>query len=296
MRGSRRHFVVALVVWAAASAGRCLPDAAPARAGEPPAGGDPTFSVATYNINWGNVDLRKTAATIRKAAADLVLLQETNVQSESYLRGQLRGTYRYMVFRGDRGQYAAERFGFVSKSPVTNLRFLRPKHGLFGAWIGETVVAGRKLQVANVHLEPAMLSREMGLTGALAALSKMEKTHAQEIEYLYKNLAADVPTLVGGDFNSLAEFAAPKFLLGKAFIDSFASVTEQPDNHRTWHWPVGRTELSARIDYLFHTRHLRTVESRTVEADSSDHLLVVSRLQWQAGEQAGPAPAERAGE
>ena len=289
MHGPRHQLVFALLVLAA-STGLLAPQARPARAAQPPASGEQTFSVATYNVNWGNVDLRKTAAVIRKAAADVLLLQETNAQSESYLRGQLRGTYRYILFRGDRGQYGAERFGILSKSPVTNLRFLRPKHGLFGAWIGETVVAGRKLQVANVHLEPAMLSREMGLTGALAALSEMEKTHAQEIEYVYENLTPEVPTLVAGDFNSLAKFAAPKFLVEKGFVDSFASVTEQPDSHRTWRWPLGRTELSARIDYLFHTRHLRTVESRTLEADSSDHLLVLSRLQWQPGGQATRGP------
>ena len=52
------------------------------------------FTVATYNINYGNVDLKKIARIIRKADADLVCLQETNRQSEKHLRRALRRKYR----------------------------------------------------------------------------------------------------------------------------------------------------------------------------------------------------------
>ena len=51
-------------------------------------------------------------------------------------------------------------------------------------------------------------------------------------------------------------------------------------------------ELPLRIDYIFHTRHLRTLESRILQSDASDHHLLVSRLQWiereRGGQKVGP--------
>ncbi|MCR4415178.1 MAG: hypothetical protein NUV77_22380, partial [Thermoguttaceae bacterium] len=70
----------------------------------------------------------------------------------------------------------------------------------------------------------------------------------------------------------------------KGFIDSFASVTEEPDEHPTWRWPVGRGELTLRLDYIFHTRELKTVESKVLASRASDHSMVFSRLRWEAAE------------
>jgi endonuclease/exonuclease/phosphatase family metal-dependent hydrolase len=238
------------------------------------------FSVATFNICWGNLNLPKVVAGIREAKADLVLLQETNAQSEVYLRRNLRAIYPNMYFRGHDGAYAAERFGILSKAPVGGLKFLRPKDGLFGAWRGQTNLAGRALQIVNVHLQPIIVDSRQGITGLLRSFAAMEQTHHREIEYIYQNLSPDVPTLVAGDFNSTSTFLAPSFLLAKGFVDSFASLTKNPDSHPTWHWLIGQAELSLRIDYIFHTRHVRTLESRILKSDASDHYLVVSRLQW----------------
>lgn len=249
-----------------------------------------SFSVATHNICWGNLNLPKVVSGIHEAKADLVLLQETNAQSERYLRRSLRAIYPNMYFRGNDGAYAAERFGILSKTPVGGLKFLRPKDGLFGAWKGQMKLAGRTVQIVNVHLQPILVDSRQGITGLLRAYAAMEQTHRREIEYVYENLSPDVPTLVAGDFNSTSSSLAPTFLIAKGFADSFASVTKDPDSHCTWHWLIGQAEISLRIDYIFHTRHVRTVESRILESDASDHHLVVSRLQWIGEEPNGRKP------
>jgi endonuclease/exonuclease/phosphatase family metal-dependent hydrolase len=251
-----------------------------------------SFSVATFNICWGNMDLPKTAAVIRKARADVVCLQETNAASEAFLRQQLRGDYRYITFRGDRGRWDAERLGFLSKRPLHDLRFLPARHGLFGTWIARTELGGRSVQLVNVHLQPIILSQQAGLSGALAAFSAMEKVHGDEIRAIVENLKEEVPTVLAGDLNSISSFDAPQFLAKQGFVDSFASVTERPDDHRSWHWPIGQAEFSARIDYLFHTADFRTRESRILDGESSDHLLVVSRLEW--NDEKPKPPAEKA--
>ncbi len=79
------------------------------------------------------------------------------------------------------------------------------------------------------------------------------------------------------------------FLDEKGLVDSFAAVTKSPDGYPSWHWPVGPIEISARIDHLFRTRHLSTLESRILDGNGSDHRLVVSRLKWPKDEVAGKA-------
>jgi endonuclease/exonuclease/phosphatase (EEP) superfamily protein YafD len=238
------------------------------------------FRVATYNINFANLDLRQTMAVIRRSEADFVALQETNAQSEAFFRRHLAQIYPHMDFRSDRGEYAAEGFGILSKSPLANLRFKSAKHGLFGTWIGETELGGHRLQIAVVHLDPVWFRKGDGLRAMLEGFQKTEAVHAREIGYVHDNLSANLPTLIVGDFNSMSTFAAPTFLCQNGFIDSFASVTEYPDNHPTWRWPTKHLELAARIDYIFHTGHLETIESTILDGGASDHRLVVSRLRW----------------
>lgn len=238
------------------------------------------FTVATYNINWGNVDLRQTTALIRKAGADLVLLQETNARSEAWLRQTLRDRYPHMVFRGDREKYPAERFGVLSKAPINGMKFLPARHGLFGTWLFRVRLAGGDVQVANVHLQPAYFEEGETARDAFRVLQRVEETHRKEIAAILDALEKDVPTIVAGDFNSLSLFVAPSQLKARGMIDSFATVEKDPDNQPSWHWPVGRGEIALRIDYIFHSPHFKTVESQILPSTASDHNPVISRLEW----------------
>lgn len=72
-------FAAALAAGGWGTAAGAQPDPAAARNGRR----QPGFTVATYNVNWGNVDLRQTVDVLRKAEADLVLLQETEGKGHS---------------------------------------------------------------------------------------------------------------------------------------------------------------------------------------------------------------------
>jgi endonuclease/exonuclease/phosphatase (EEP) superfamily protein YafD len=61
-------------------------------------------------------------------------------------------------------------------------------------------------------------------------------------------------------------------------VDSFASVHAAPEDHPTWRWPTKIGEARLRIDYIFHTPSLSTVDSQVIKAEGSDHYLVVSQL------------------
>jgi vancomycin resistance protein VanJ len=237
------------------------------------------FKVATFNINWGNPDLPEIARRIAAADADVVAVQEMNDQSDRYLRRQLGKTYPHFHYRGPEGRYAAGGFGFLSKHPLTDLKYLPPKAGLFGVWTCEVQVAGRPVQLVNVHLTPFMLPEEGGALAAWRLFGKVEDIHAEEIKQVGSVLAKDEATIVLGDFNSPSTFAAPQYLVKRGLTDSFAAVTKNADEHPTWHWPWGKTELKFRLDYIFHTDGIKTLESRIVKTGASDHNLVVSKLE-----------------
>ena len=254
--------------------------AMPAACGDLAFAQEPTESlkVATYNINWGNRDLGQMVGTIEQADADIVCLQETTGQSEAHIRRTLGKRYPQVHFEGHEGRFAAERFGFLSRHPIKQLSFLPPKHGLFGAYVAQVALKDRNVQIVNVHLQPAILRRGGGLAQAYAALVAMEQTHEKEISYLFERIDKDLPTLILGDFNSVSTFHAPTFLKERGLADSFAQVHEEPDAHFTWHWPLKYGQWSLRIDYIFHSPHFATRESRILRSEASDHYLLTSTL------------------
>lgn len=238
----------------------------------------PTLRVATFNINWGNADLPSIERAIRAAECDIVCLQETNRASERFLTGRFANEFPHAHFIGHEGRFRAERFGFFSRLKITGTKFLPPEGGLFGTYFATVVVDGTRVRIVNVHLKPFVVCRGAGLSDALQALSATEDTHAQEITAIMQELDFSVPTIVCGDFNSPASFKAPQSLMGRGLVDSFAAVTEEPDQTPTWKWMVGRVPLRLRIDYVFHSSHFRTRQSRVIPAAGSDHSLVVSEL------------------
>ena len=56
------------------------------------------LKVLTFNVNYGGVDLRRSAAAIRASGADLVALQETNPLWERSLRRRLSDRYPHQEY------------------------------------------------------------------------------------------------------------------------------------------------------------------------------------------------------
>ncbi len=249
----------------------------PAPGAEPPPPSAPVLTVATYNINWGNADLPGMARTIRKADADVVALQEVNAVSEAALRKRFGRDYPHSVFKPGA---AASGFGFLSKRPLANVRYLERKHGFFGTYIADVQAGGKSIQLVNVHLQPAIPKDGAGAAAIIALYQKTEATRAQEMKRIAGHLAKDRPVVVLGDFNSLPGGAATTPLTGRDFKDSFAEANPDKTQATTWHWAWRGTEVKFRFDYIFPSRDFRTLESRIIPSKASDHDLVVSRLGW----------------
>lgn len=234
--------------------------------------------VATYNINWGNLNLPAIADNIRQSRADVVLLQETNFASERFLKRQFSNVYPHFYFVGHRGQFAAERFGIFSRHPILNQRFEAPQHGMFGTLYVTVTIDGQAVNFVNTHLSPFGVRRGSSLRQGLSAISATEGVHAKEIQLILKSVNTAVPTLIVGDFNSMSTFQAPMAVKAHGLSDSFGTVHETPDSQPTWYWPLRVGQLQFRIDYIFHTPHFETHASTILPGQGSDHRLVWSEF------------------
>ena len=238
-----------------------------------------TFTVATYNIYYRNRNLKAVAAAIRKSKADLVVLQETNRESRKYLRAELGRSYPHMYFRLAKHTNG---FGFLSTVALRKLRFLPPRHGLAGSWIGEVTLGGRAVEVANVHLISYLPRAAKDLKDLLTCLWRTGGIQQREISRLHEVLSREMPVMVVGDFNNTADLGGPAYLKACGFIDSLASVANDPAKHATWHSRHRDVHWRFRLDYIFHTAAIKTHSSRVIPAAGSDHYLVVSTLGWSA--------------
>ncbi len=238
------------------------------------------FRLATYNVNFANTRGDQVLEAIDKARPDVLCLQETTIQSEGWLQKQLTTSLPDFRSAGHNGKYYAERFSMASKFVPREIKYSPPEAGLFGFCTATYVINNRDVQILNVHLTPFGIPRGAGIVDAMHAISATEEQHQKEIDIILTSIDPKIPTLICGDFNSLSSFNAPKKLIEHGFIDSFASVHKDADQHVTWNWPSRPIPLKFRIDYIFHSSHFETVESVVVERKGSDHFLLVSELKF----------------
>jgi len=246
------------------------------------------FTLATFNINYGNPDLKSVVETIRKADADLVAVQEVNEQSANLFRNALGKLYPHMQFRF---APAAGGFAFLSKRPLLKLQYHPPSFGWFGFWLAQVELGGKTLHVGNVHLLPTIPQAGDGVAELMKRFLATEPIRFREIEHVFGKLPKGDPVVLLGDFNSTVQMAAPQYLIQRGFADSFAAVNEKADRQASWHWKIKEVDWRLRIDYIFHTAHFRTLSSRILETAASDHFLVVSRLTWKPTTASEPAAA-----
>ncbi|MCX6905350.1 MAG: endonuclease/exonuclease/phosphatase family protein [Verrucomicrobia bacterium] len=264
-RGRRREAMLILGCWGLVELG--------AMAGQ-------VFTVGTYNVLYRNPQLPKVAAAIRQMNADLVALQETTPEAEKFLRRELAVDFPYMRFR--EGEKNSDGFGFLSKLPLENLQFIEPLPGWRGCWLAQVSLGGSNVQVASVHLATPRPRDMASWSSIFLAFQTAEETHTKEMARINAQLSSRLPVILLGDFNSFSFSVAPQFLIGHRYVDSFASVTTNADQQGTWRLHPNGNEPALRIDFIFHSPHIRTLESRIIQSKASDHLPVVSKLSWRA--------------
>ena len=237
--------------------------------------------VLTYNSHHGadgrgRLDLASVADTIAAAEPDIVALQEVDCRWGSRSGGE------------DQPRWLGERLGMavhfaanvvqVSHEPtmpsagyglallsrwpltaVTHRAYSLPavgrgeRRGFIDAVVsGNGPDAPASVRVVNTHLS--------------AAGGRYRRAQMQELlDYLG---APELPTVIAGDLNAGPRSGAVRRLRSR-YQDA---------------WRAGRgagaTIRGRRIDYLWVSSQLRPVRTRVIRSSASDHLPVVSDLEW----------------
>jgi endonuclease/exonuclease/phosphatase family metal-dependent hydrolase len=241
---------------------------------------DGVLRIATHNINFANKDLSLVIDAVLGSGADVIAFQEMTHVSEPYLARKLKSAFPHTTLLKAKDRERPLRLGLISKFPILQWEYTEPKYGLHGTYCAVLEVDKKKVQVVNIHLHPPLPCSIHGPLHFVRLLRKAERIHKAEIERIHRRLIPGIPTIILGDFNSFSVFKAPTYLRDNGFTDSFASVHEEADRHRTWEWQTRYGKVSARIDYIFHDASFKTLGSRIIRNGSSDHSLLVSELRF----------------
>jgi len=258
-----RTHTAALVCLLAPLALACAP--APRTPRLPPPD-QPRVKVLTYNVNFGIPGESGVVETIRRADADLVLLQETTPTWEAELRASLAAAYPWMEFHHGRG---AGGLAVLARQPFDVREYLPAASGWFPAvrLVARTPLG--PLQVLNVHLRPPFASGE----GYISGYIRSRGIRQAEIASFHARLDPRLPTIVVGDFNEDEGGRAVRFLTSRGFT---TVLPEFEPGVKTWRWHTSLGTLRARLDHIACDGRLEPLEARTVPGGESDHLAVLA--------------------
>lgn len=242
------------------SAGRAGGAAAPA--GAAPAG---AFTAMTHNVGNGLAPPAALAAALCRSGADIVgLVELADAQAVAVARLTDRYPYQALYPSGIPGK------GLLSRFPITATRQLdlfpaRPDlHAL-------VEVDGRALTVIVAHPLPPRFHRR--------GFSFLAGTRAQ-LARLTALATAGGPTLLVGDFNLTDRHPLYRSKSAAGLVDAFQAA----GSGRGYTFPARLGPLPClpllRLDYIWHTRHLRATACWIGEAAGSDHRPVLARLAW----------------
>lgn len=236
----------------------------------------PRLCVMTFNaMTWNTGNQAETLAALRQSDADLIAIQELNLQLSEAIERELAELYPYRLLdpsASDQGM------GILSRYPMRE-----SAQRLGGAWIGDPQVvyvdvAGTQVTVINVHNVsfPAVL---YGWRKAIEWSTIQREEQAQRLVHYVKEHPG--PTIVVGDFNMGPRNRSYR-LMREGFRDAwleggFGFGHTFPGGEATnMNLPfVGDIRVPAwliRIDYIFHTAELQALRSDYGPWDTkSDH-------------------------
>ncbi len=232
-----------------------------------------SFTVVSYNIQYGE-DIDLALADIqsepRLRSADVFLLQEMDPEGTETLARALN--LHYVYFPASVHPHHARLFGnaVLSRWPITHhsVSILPHGHPFSGhrriAVAADLDVGGHTLRVVSVHTATVVTAQDLRLEQARAALDSLA--------------AVDGPVVIGGDFNTIADFEHT--LVRRLFRRSGFLQARLPTGP-TVKWGLRKVlGLELVLDHIFfHNLQLRRT-GIAQQAIASDHLPIWAVFTW----------------
>jgi len=255
---------IPLLVLAACSRGEAPSPVRPPVSVAKPAQGT-ELRVLSFNVNYNLADDPDAIAIVRDAAADLVLLQESNEKSERALSLALGDRYPHRFF--EHRKFAAG-MGVLSRYPFREKRVVDPPpSGWFPALRVVVTTPIGEFEAIDVHLHPQVSESGSVLSGIFTT----GRARREEAEALVPLLRADLPTIVAGDFNESSSGGA----IG---IFERAGLARADLAGNTWRWNTSFGEVHAELDHVMVDERLEVVKATILERGNSDHFPLLVEL------------------
>ena len=232
------------------------------------------LTVMTYNVGAGLADPPRLVAMLRESSADIIGLQELAPEQGAAIEERLRDAYPHQVLHptGIPGK------GLISRYPVYETALLDIHPGRPDLQAG-VVAPGGEITVIVAHPPPPRIGRDRMLHSALAR---------EQISRIAAAATGGYPAVLLTDFNRVGWQSAYRQLRGSGLIDAFGAAgrglgftlpTRMSHFAYRGH-PLGAVALPPmlRVDYVWHTRHFRTLSSWIGQHAGSDHLPVLAEL------------------
>lgn len=255
-----------------------------------PAVSGPSLRIMTLNILRLNPVPERILALVEQQQPDIIFLQEIERDStqETALQA-LQDSYPFQAVLADemRLQHytainlTASRYPFTLSEPV-------PVDAPGMPLVSRQVIDfnGKSIALYNIHLVAPVGSRPLTQLGdnyfVRVFLGYDDRQRNQQMEALLAHLETeDMPFIVAGDFNTSATSMTYVTKLAPELRDSFAEAGQGLGTT----WPVAATlgfprflPPLIRMDYIFHSPELTTVQAWMGESVGSDHLPVLADL------------------
>lgn len=247
----------------------------------------PTVRVMALNVLVSNDDIDAMAAAIRAEQPDIIALAELTVAQDAQLAAAIGHAYQYRTLR--RLPRVNHGVGIYSRWPLQDLGSLQTGLGLRSA-VADVATPNGVLRFVGVHLRSTGTSSD-SLAGLVEQLTEGFRGREAQIQAIcgyidqwrtLQDASGDIPVIVAGDFN-MGEFSDAYRCMGTRMGDAFKAVGRGCG----FTWPASDLQkggmsgllLQTRIDYIFSSRHWRTVAAQTMRTPTgSDHRAVVATL------------------
>jgi len=241
-----------------------------------------TLTIMTYNVLGLHEYSAPVIETIRQENADLVLIQELNFSLARALQAELSSEYPYQSLvpkRDVHGMGVLSRYPLRPHDKKLPLDWIGVPQELYLDWNGHTI------SLVNFHMQSSTVD-------ALADYSRDNDKRTLQAQALLDFADEAGPLITAGDANSSPLTPAYR-LLNRRLKDAWQQAgfglghtfpgSAIPGSMRPSLAGVPVPQWLARIDYIFHSQHFKTVQARTAAFDGvSDHRGVVAVLMWVA--------------
>ena len=268
---------------------------------------DDCIKLLTYNVmrfQWAHDDTPENPNPvlqyIRESEADIICIQEygTSAQPDQLSQKKVKKAlkdYPYTHFHELMFPYKNEIFGLAlfSKFPILSTKEVPYKSDYNGSFVVELDVNGKRVTLINNHLESNKLSQEERdnyyrmttdmNSQSLNTFTKMMykrltpayKIRAKQAQLIEKevNESKNPYVIVCGDFNDTPiSYARHKIKgdLKDAFVESGSGLGITYNKYRFFF----------RIDYILHSRNIRSYNCSVGDLKNSDHYPVSCYLQF----------------